>query len=133
MKLPAFPAFIKNNKKNIDLSDPEVLYIIDRLQIALGEEFTEGLVGRKQRGYLSKTRRVAVLPGSVYPPYKSTLRKIDRKTLLKAGRYIGVLGGTLVEFELFDKTVQALEKTGKNTGYSSTKHGNTFNYLHEIR
>lgn len=87
-----------------------MLYLLDRLHLSLGEEFTEGLIGGKQRGYLSKTKRIAVLPEEVFPPYKSKLKKIEKKDLLKVERYIGVLGGTFVEHELFNKTIKALEK-----------------------
>jgi hypothetical protein len=101
--------FLKKGEKN-NPADPDMLYILDRLHIALGEEFREGLIGKKQQGYLSRTKRVGVLPANVYPPYKSKLKKIKKEELIKAEKYIGVLGGTLVEYELFHKVLKALEK-----------------------
>jgi hypothetical protein len=102
-------AFLKKGKK-ADPSDPDMLYILNRLHISLGEEFKAGLIGKKQQGYLSETKRVGVLPGGVFPPYRSKLKKIEKDELIRAEKYIGVLGGTLVEYELFQKVVKALEK-----------------------
>jgi|WetSurMetagenome_2_1015567.scaffolds.fasta_scaffold72151_4 hypothetical protein len=101
--------FLKKGKK-ADTSDPDMLYILDRLHIALGEEFKAGLIGKTQQGYLSKTKRIGVLPEGSLPPYRSKLRKIKKEELIRAEKYIGVLGGTMVEYELFHRVVKALEK-----------------------
>jgi hypothetical protein len=102
-------AYLKKGKK-YDPADPDMLYIIDRLHIATGEEFNGGLIGKKQQGYLSKTKRIGVLPEGSFPPYKSKLKKIKKEELIRAEEYIGVLGGTLVEYDLFNKVTKALEK-----------------------
>ena len=95
---------------------PEILYLIDRLHLSTGEEFSEGLVGRNQPGYLSKTRRIAVLPANVYPPYNSELSPIKKEELVRYEHLIGILDGTMMEYETFTKTTTALEKDG--TEYS---------------
>jgi hypothetical protein len=104
--------FLKKGKK-ADPADPDMLYILNRLHLAIGEEFKEGLIGRKQQGYLSRTKRIGVLPGGSFPLYKSKLKKIKKEDLIRAEKYIGVLGGTLVEYELFHKVTASLEKDKK--------------------
>jgi hypothetical protein len=100
--------YVKRNKKFEP--GPDTLRLIDRLQLSLGECFTPGLVGKKQPGYLSKTKKVAVLPENVYPPYKPALSEIEKKELVRIEQYIGILGGTLVEYDVYEKTIKALEK-----------------------
>jgi len=102
-------AFLKKGK-NADPSDPNMLYILDRLHLATGEEFKAGLIGKKQQGYLSRTKRIGVLPEGSFPPYRSKLKKIKKEELIRAEKYIGVLGGTLVGYDLFHKVTKALEK-----------------------
>jgi hypothetical protein len=101
--------FLKKGK-NAEPADPDMLYLLNRLHLAIGEEFKEGLIGRKQQGFLSKTKRIGVLPEGSFPPYKSKLKKIEKEELIRAEEYIGVLGGTLVEYDLFHKVTKALEK-----------------------
>jgi hypothetical protein len=102
--------FAGRRKGKTGSAETEMLYLIDRLHLALGEEFTEGLAGGKQPGYLSRTKRVAILPADAYPPYKSRLKRIEKGGMIPVGRYVGVLGGTIVEHDLFQKAVKALEK-----------------------
>ena len=97
-------------KNTIHKASPEMLYLIDRLHLAIREEFTEGLIGKKQPGYLSKSKRVGILPADVFPPYKPELSPIKKEELLKHEHLIGVLGGTMMEYDLFTKTIAALEK-----------------------
>jgi len=89
---------------------PDMLHLIDRLHLALGEEFNEGLIGKKQSGYVSKSKTVGVLPEGVFPPYKPKLKEIKKEELIICERFIGLLGGTMVEHALFEKTTGALEK-----------------------
>ncbi len=97
-------------------ADPDMLYLLDRLHIALGEEFREGLIGKRQQGYLSESKKIGVLPRGVFPPYRSKLKKIKKEELIRVEKYTGVLGGTLVEYGLFHKTVKALEKDKREYG-----------------
>lgn len=102
--------FGKRKKEKPAQEDPEILYLLNRLHIAIGEEFKEGLIGKTQQGYLSNSKRIGVLPAESFPPYKSKLKKIEKEELIRAEKYIGVLGGTLVEYDLFHKVTKALDK-----------------------
>jgi hypothetical protein len=102
--------FGKRKKGKTSQEDPEILYLLDRLHIAIGEEFKAGLIGKKQQGYLSKTKRIGVLTEGSLPPYRSKLKKVKIEELIRVEKYIGVLGGTLVEYELFHRVVKALDK-----------------------
>jgi hypothetical protein len=102
-------SFLQKGEKT-QISAPEMLYLLDRLHINLGEEFIEGLIGKKQQGYLSKSKKIGILPAGAFPPYKSKLKKVKKEELIRAEKYIGVLGGTLVEYELFHKVIKSLEK-----------------------
>ena len=102
--------FGKRKKEKSAQEDPEILYLLNRLHIAIGEEFKEELIGKTQQGYLSKSKRIGLLQGGKFPPYKSKLKKIEKEELIRAEKYIGVLGGTLVEYDLFHKVTKALDK-----------------------
>ena len=102
--------FGKRKKEKPVQEDPEILYLLNRLHIAIGEEFKEGLIGKTQQGYLSKSKRIGVLPEGSFPTYKSKLKKIKKEELIRAEKYVGVLGGTLVEYGLFHKVTKALDK-----------------------
>ena len=102
--------FGKRKKEKPAQEDPEILYLLNRLHIAIGEEFKEGLIGKTQQGYLSNSKRIGVLPSESFPPYKSKLKKIGKEELIRAEKYVGVLGGTLVEYDLFHRVTKALDK-----------------------
>lgn len=108
--MPSLPFLKKKKTTEEDLL--ELSYFVDRISIALKEEFDKSNIG-KQTGYLSKTKTVAVLPSHVFPEYRNKLRGTKLDEFIIIDKYLGFPGATAVRKDTLYRVIEALNKEKK--------------------
>ncbi len=104
-----FDSIFGKKEEDTLASHPEMAPLVDYLILALGEKFHKGKI-EKHQGYLSESEVVGVLPPDTFPSYKSELNSVILNELKRCGDHIGIMDGTLVNFDIFDKIVKVLDK-----------------------
>ena len=106
--MPSLP-FLKKKKTTSEKDLLDLSYLVDRISLALEEEFSHGNVGR-DAGFLSKSKTVGILPAGTMPPYGKKLNRAQLKDFALDDRYAGFVNGTAVKRELLEKIIGALDR-----------------------